>query len=127
MSPEHKAALKVGRTEGKVVRSYLDALEAHRPRPGRRRTRESMQARLATIEQELVTADPLTRLKLVQERMDLQTSLRAEETKSDLEQLEAEFIRIAKNYSERNGITHAAWREIGVPAGVLTKAGVPRS
>ena len=30
-------------------------------------------------------------------------------------------------YSERKGISYAAWREIGVPAAVLKRAGISRS
>jgi hypothetical protein len=41
--------------------------------------------------------------------------------------IEAEFVRVAKDYSERNGYSYAAWRAIGVDASVLKKAGVGRS
>jgi hypothetical protein len=40
--------------------------------------------------------------------------------------LEKEFVRAAKGYSERKGITYGAWREFGVPAEVLRKAGISR-
>lgn len=36
MSAEHKRALAVGRDEGRAVRQYLEALEAHKPKRGRR-------------------------------------------------------------------------------------------
>ena len=71
MSDEHKAALAAGRNEGRAVRHYLEALEAHKPKRGRKRTPDSIQKRLAAIERQLAEADPLTRLHLVQERMDL--------------------------------------------------------
>ena len=38
MSAEHKAALAQGRSEGKAVRDYLDALRANKPKRGRKRT-----------------------------------------------------------------------------------------
>src|SRR3954471_16349373 len=71
MSDQHKASLAQGRYEGRVVRNYLEALEAHAPKRGRRRSADTVDARLATIEDELAVADPIRRLKLVQERRDL--------------------------------------------------------
>jgi hypothetical protein len=46
MSKQHKAALAVGRAEGLAVRRYLDALEAHKPKRGRKRTPESIEGGL---------------------------------------------------------------------------------
>ena len=71
MSDSHKAALAEGREQGRAVRRYLEALEAHKPKRGRKRTQESIEKRLAGIEEQLPDADPLTRLHLVQERMNL--------------------------------------------------------
>lgn len=72
MSDEHKAALAEGRQQGRAVRRYLEALESQRPRRRRRRTPEGIQKRLAAVDQRLSTADPLSRLHLTQERMDLE-------------------------------------------------------
>src|SRR5947209_20418106 len=72
MSEEHKAALAEGREHGRVVRRYLEALESHRPRRGRKRTPESIAKRLAAIDERLANADPLSRLHLLQERTDLE-------------------------------------------------------
>ena len=36
MSAEHKAALAAGRQQGITVRKYLEALEAHKPKRGRK-------------------------------------------------------------------------------------------
>ena len=126
MSADHKEALAKGREEGRAVRYYLEALEAHRPRRGRKRTEETIQRRLAAIEGELATADPLTRLQLLQERMNLQAELETKRAKVDLSALEADFVKAAKGYSDRKGITYAAWREAGVDAGVLKQAGIGR-
>ena len=127
MSADHKAALALGREEGRAVRRYLEALDAHRPKRGRKRTIESVQKRLADIEQKAAGADALTRLQLVQERMNLQKELDAKSTTIDLGALEAEFVKAAKGYSQRKGISYAAWREAGVDAAVLKKAGISRS
>lgn len=126
MSDSHKAALAEGRAQGRAVRSYLEALEAHKPRRGRKRTPESMQRRLDKIDAEYATADPLKRLQLAQERLDLQSELVASDQTVDLDALEKAFVASAKGYGERKGITFAAWREVGVPAATLKAAGISR-
>lgn len=127
MSDSHKAALAEGRTQGRAVRRYLDALEAHKPKRGRKRTPDSMKKRLDRIEEELQGADALKRLQLRQERLDLEHELAAATNKIDLASLEQEFVASAKPYSERKGISYFAWREAGVPAATLKAAGISRS
>lgn len=126
MSDEHKAALAEGRDQGRAVRRYLEALEANKPRRGRKRSPESVKKRLAAIETEIATADPLKKVHLLQERSDLQEALDATGSNVDLDQLEKDFVRSAAPYSERKGITYSTWREVGVPAPVLEKAGITR-
>ena len=126
MSDNHKAALAVGRTEGRVVRRYLDALEANKPKRGRKRTPDSIQRRLKAIDAELAETDRLNELKLVQERMNLELELASLGARQDLAGLESEFVKVAQAYSGRQGITYAAWRAVGVPAAVLKKAGINR-
>ena len=126
MTDEHKAALAEGRSQGRAVRGYLEALEAHRPKRGRKRTPESMRARLATIDASIDTADPMTRLQLVQERIDLGAAIEAAETTVDLSALEDGFVEAAAAYGSRKGISYAAWREVGVPAAILKRAGISR-
>jgi hypothetical protein len=126
LSEDHKAALAIGRAQGRAVRRYLEALEAHRPRRGRKRTPDTMRKRLVRIEEELADADPLRRLQLVQERLNLLDEVASAESKVDLDALEREFIESARTYSERKGISYAAWRELGVPASTLRRAGISR-
>ncbi len=127
MTDTHKAALAVGRSESKAVRDYLEALKANRPKRGRKRTAESIARRLEAIEAELLEADPLGELKLIQERMDLQNEIASMDTGIDITALEAEFVRVGASYSERQGISYAAWRKVGVDAAVLTQAGIGRA
>jgi hypothetical protein len=127
MSDEHKAALAEGRNQGRSVRRYLEALDAHKPKRGRKRTPESMQKRLDRIDVELASADPLSRLQLIQERLDLKAELEAAGEKVDLSGLENEFVEAAAAYSSRKGISYAAWRELGVEPAVLKRAGISRS
>ena len=117
MSAQHKAALAEGRSEGRAVKNYLEALQQNRPRRGRRRTPDSIKKRLTAIDAEFGDVSALQQLQLVQERMD---------TKVDLSALESDFVKTASKYAARKGISYAAWRELGVPADVLKKAGISR-
>jgi len=127
MSAQHKQALAVGREESRAVRRYLEALEAHKPKRGRKRTTEGIQARLRAIDSKMAAADPLTRVHLVQERMNLEAELAHKGETVDLESLEKGFVKAARTYGERKGITYAAWRAAGVDANVLRRAGIPRT
>jgi hypothetical protein len=127
MSAEHKAALAQGRSEGKAVRDYLDALRANKPKRGRKRTADSIKKRLAAIEAELPDADALGELRLVQEKRDLAAELESMGSAVDLDAIEAAFVKVAKSYSERQKISYASWRDVGVEAAVLKKAGITRS
>ncbi len=127
MTEDHKQALAVGRAEGRLVRAYLEALESSRPKRGRKRTKDSISRRLERIDVELEAADPLKRLQLTQERLDLSEELEQMDSGIDLGRLESDFARVAKGYAERKGITYAAFRQIGVPAAVLKKAGISRA
>jgi len=127
MSAEHKQALAAGRNEGRAVKAYLDALEHNRPRRGRKRTTDSVKKRLAAIEKSLPEATSLRRLQLVQERRDLETELETMDAAVDLSKVEADFIKVAAAYGKRKGIAYATWRELGVSAEVLKKAGVTRA
>jgi len=126
MSTEHKQALAIGRDQGRAVRQYLEALEAHRPKRGRKRTPESIQKRLDDIEAMLDAADPLSRLQLRQERMNLQDELASKSEGTDLGEFEDRFVEVAKEYGDRKGITYQAWREAGIDAAVLKRSGIRR-
>ena len=127
MTAEHKEALALGREQGRAVRRYLEAIDLHRPKRGRKRTPESIQKRLDDIERKLDGVDPLTRLQMVQERMNLQHELEAKSQTVDLSSLEEDFVGSAADYGRRKAITYAAWREAGVDAAVLKRAGIRRA
>lgn len=128
MTSEHKDALAVGRAEGRSVRAYLEALDSHKPKRGRKRTAESITARLAKIDSEFDGADQLTRLALVQERLNLAEELAGMDSGAvDIGDLEAEFVAVAKGYAARKGISYAAFRSVGVPAATLKAAGISRA
>ncbi len=126
MSEEHKAALAQGRRESRSIKRYLEALGARRP--GRPITKESLERKLAGLETKIGSeADPLKRVDLVQQRLETLDALAAIADAADFADLEAGFIGTAKGYSERKGISYSAWREIGVSAEVLRRAGIAQT
>jgi len=127
MSDSHKEALALGREQGRLVRRYVDALEANRPKRGRKRTLETVARRLKEVEKLLETTQGLDRVHLIQERMDLRSEMTVKSTVVDLSALEAGFVEAAADYGRRKGITYAAWREAGVPTSVLSRAGIGRN
>jgi hypothetical protein len=127
MSDSHKEALAEGRNHARVVGRYLEALEANKPRRGRKRTVDSVKKRLTVVGAELGEATGLTRLNLLQERRDLEVELATMQAGSpDLSGLEKDFVKVAKSYSTKKGISYGAWREFGVPSETLKKAGIGR-
>ena len=127
MSNEHKAALAKGRAEGRTVRLYLEALEATKPRRGRKRTPESIKKRLVTIDAALEEADALSRLQLIQVQQDLDAELTYGDDTPDIAALEKAFIKVARAYGDRKGISYSAWRQVGVSAPVLQQAKIART
>lgn len=113
-----------GRTQSAAVRHYLEALEANKPKRGRKRTSDSIKKRLAAIDAALRDAGPLKALNLRQERIDLERELSSVGEKTDLGALEKAFVQAAGSYSARKGISYQVWRQAGVSAEVLKKAGI---
>ena len=125
MTDDHKAALARGRTEAAAIKRYLQALDSRRP--GRPVTLAGLQEKLDLLIAKIADEeDALKKVDLVQMRLDTEQRIAGFE-EVDFETLEAEFVRYARVYSERKGISYSAWREIGVPASVLRQAGIPRT
>ena len=100
--------------DDEAVIRYLAALETHRTAPETLPEPDDAAAGLARFEPVPDDAD------------DLEAQLgRATPGSSDnLEQLEAGFVAGAADYGRRHGITYAGWRNAGVPAEVLERAGI---
>jgi hypothetical protein len=127
MSAEHKTALAEGRNHAKTVGRYLEALEANKPKRGRKRTADSVKKRLAAVGAALPDATGIQRLSLLQERRDLEVELAGMQAGApDLSALEKDFVKVAKSYAQRKQISYGAWREFGVSPEVLKKAGITR-
>lgn len=122
-----KRSPAVGSDENQAVKDYLEALARNQPKKGRRATLDSVQRRLGTVRRQLAKADPLARVQLLQEQMDLEAELASSGEVLDIEALEDAFIGAARAYSEREGISYGAWRAVGVDADLLRRAGVPRT
>jgi len=123
MSQEHKDALAQGRLEARSIKAYLRALDSRRP--GRPVTKESLDKRLDRVNTKLGSeADPLKRVDLLQSKLDIESAIESVEDGANLEELAENFVAHARTYSDRKGITYTAWRQFGVPADVLRKAGI---
>ena len=128
MSDDHKAAIATGRIEAAAVRDYLDALETNKPKRGRQVSPETLTARRADIDAQLGSGDmkPIKRLELLQDRRDMDAQLAAHAEEPDMTAVENGFSTHAATYGARKGIAYATWREFGVPAELLGRAGISR-
>lgn len=123
MSQEHKDALARGRLEARSIKTYLRALDSRRP--GRPVTKESLDKRLDRVDGKLADeSDPLKRVDLLQSKLDIENALANLEEGANIEELASSFVTHARSYSDRKGISYTAWRQFGVPADVLRKAGI---
>lgn len=123
MSQEHKDALAQGRKEARAIKAYLKSLDSRRP--GRPVTKESLEARLSSVTDKIEASDdPLKSVELIQNRLDIEEALARLGDAGNQEALAAGFIDNAVSYSARKGISYTAWREAGVPAAILKKAGI---
>jgi hypothetical protein len=126
MSAAHKSALAEGREASRHVRAYLDALETHRPKRGRKLDPASVKKRIALIDENLKTAGGFERLNLLADKEALKGKLAGADVKIDLSDLRKAFIKHAKAYGERKHISYGTWRAAGVSADDLKAAGITR-
>ena len=126
MSADHKKALEEGRMWGRAIGDYLDAVAAHKPKRGRKRTPETVERQMQEIDDTVGSATGTARVEMVQRRRDLEVELASLSAQVDITLLEAGFIQYGKDYAARKRISFAAFREVGVPAEVLEKAGITR-
>ena len=127
MSADHKAKLAQGRNESRIVSKYLDALAAGKGKRGRKRTPESINIQIARIDKALANASPIQKLELTQKRYDLVAEHTRLTSRVDLTSVEKDFVKVAKSFAIRNGISYNAFRELGVSAEVLKRCGISRA
>ena len=127
MTDEHKQALAKGRAQARAVKEYLAAREKE-SRRGPKMTPEKLQERIEATKVAIAEEDdPAKRVELIQQRMDDEERLESVQDQPDMDALEDAFVDAAAEYSERKGISYSAWRELGVPAAALKRAGVKRT
>lgn len=125
MSAEHKAALAQGRREASAITKYLEALG--RRSPGRRVSPESLKKRVVDLNRKLAgESNALRAVEIRQQIIDAEQALAEADAAASVDELEGGFVAHAASYSDRKGISYAAWRQAGVPAEVLKRAGVRR-
>ena len=112
-------ARKKAREETGAVRAYLEGLKAQR---GRENNRFSPEDRLKRVDSKLeIATDVVETVVLKQKRRDILAHINA---RVDVEKLEIEFIKVAKPFSDRKGISYPVWKEMDVPASVLRRSGI---
>jgi hypothetical protein len=128
LTAAHKRALAEGRTISSTVNAYLSAVNTPRKR-GRKVSRASLEQRLTAARARVKMATGVERVVTAQEVRDLQAKLAQASAASgvDVKSLEAAFVKVAKKFGENRGIGYGAWRDAGVSAQVLKRAGIART
>jgi hypothetical protein len=128
LSAAHKRALAEGRTMSAVVDRYLSAVNTPKRR-GRKVSKAALVQRLGDSRANAKSAKGVDRVLAAQEVRDLELRIANIETATggDIKSLESAFVKIARRFGENRGIGYGAWRDAGVPAVVLKKAGVART
>ena len=131
--------------EVRAVRNYLESLtpskssgeEAEKSTQRKLPSPETVERRIASVDAKIPGANTMAKLDLIQKRKELESQLvlsnkaakagPAGSPAATKEDLERGFINNAKPYSERKGISYAAWREMKVPPRILKAAGITRA
>jgi hypothetical protein len=110
------------RAETAAVAAYPTALRAPKVPAN---SRAALEKRRAQIEQWIADeSSPIREVELIQQRLDIDGKLAQIDQAARLPELEAAFVKVAASWAKRSGITAAALREVGVPAGVLRRPGL---
>jgi hypothetical protein len=119
---ERPAKRDARRAETNAVAAYLTALRAPKV-PAR--SRANLEKRRAQVEQWIADeSSPVREVELHQQRLDIDAQLAQIDQAARLPELEEAFVNVAASWAKRSGITAAALPEVGVPAGVLRRAGL---
>lgn len=124
-TPEKLEEAARKRSQTVAIRRYLNALDSA-PRNGQRSDPETIRTKLEKLSTETEGKDPISRVRLVQRRLELEEQLAQAENGADWDELEAAFVDQAWEWAQREGISYAALREVGVPVSVLQQAGISR-
>jgi len=108
----------------RAVTAYLDLLAGTPPAP--RKSTRTVAGELAKVDQRLAVPglSSARRLRLLQDKRDLQTRGLPGQQASPEDALRASFITYARTYSQLHGISYEAFLDFGVPGEVLEQAGL---
>ena len=111
-----------------TVDRYLAAVNTPKQR-GRRVSAATLAQRLADARAAVNAARGVEKLMAAQAVRDLQRRIAQVNSSSDVDvkSLEVAFVRVAKKFGENRGIGYGAWRDAGVSAVVLKRAGIART
>lgn len=124
MTAEHRAALSQGKINNSAIRSYLTALEGTSESPSG--DLEKLKERMKTLEGALANGtDPLQKVRYAQDLINIRRKVTAIQSVADLQENEEKVIPLLLPYSEKAGVTRAAWKLLKVPDRVLDAAGFP--
>jgi hypothetical protein len=113
--------------EEDVIRRYLEALSQTQTRRGRPPAVRRIRTQLRRVQRQIAESDGTIREELLHTEAELEHQLAGVLASLDLARLEDSFVDVARTYSNRTGISYAAWRLVGVEARVLRRAGLSRS
>lgn len=129
LSPQHKAALAEGRTMSATVDRYITYINMPKTR-GRKVPLAELRRRREAARETVRTATGVAKLTAAQDARDLEAriaTLEAASNGTNGAKLEADFIKVAKRFGAARSVGYGAYREAGVSAVVLKKAGVART
>ena len=127
LSSEEKQRMAEGRSHSRVVERYLREIATgkYHKRGPRKNDPEAIKAELAELNAKIASSPPgVEKLVLVENRRKLEQILAGRAENEAFDELENKFLGIAKVFSDTRGISYESWREMGVPARVLIKAGI---
>lgn len=109
---------------GTVVNRYFEWLNAGtQGNPFANWTTERLEGRKGELDAAILDADTaVKKVKLAQTRRDITHELESRKGGSP----EDDFLKVVVRYSEQHGIEYDTWREMGVSADVLKRAGMQR-
>lgn len=117
-----KATIIEAKTEAMRISHYLRALRALKTQTGPKVNPEVLERRIAKARAQVAMKTGIAQLSAVQHLRNLEKKAQGPEMNGNLERYEADFIKSAASYSEKNGIDYGTWRAVGVDAAVLKKA-----
>jgi hypothetical protein len=111
-----------------TVDRYVVAINTPKRR-GRKVSKATLGLRLAEARARSKTSTGVEKVLATQAVRDLQEKIAQANAGNgaDLKTLEAEFVKVAKRFGENRGISYGAWRDSGVSADVLKRAGITRT